>query len=143
MNDADTKKSMPKGWKPFWILLLVALIIATIVRFTFTSSQLDKAILYTVLSFALLGLAYYVRVKPPSVKMNKLVYRGLLGFWFGLIIWLVLLTLGVVNYLTNTVGLDDVLVVLITFGFSFAVGICLGDLIGRYRNYKGPAKYSL
>ncbi|MDG6222173.1 MAG: hypothetical protein QCH99_02800 [Candidatus Bathyarchaeota archaeon] len=71
-----------------------------------------------------------------------MMYRGLLGFLFGWIIWIILYATRVVSYLIYVIGFDEGSVIVITLGISFVIGVVLGDLVGRYRNYKGPEQYS-
>jgi hypothetical protein len=135
-------KTMPKWWKPYWLSLLALVTVSAVLRFIFRINQFDRVLLVTISSYSLLGFSYYVRVNPPSLRTNKMMYRGLLGFLFGWIIWIFLYATRVVSYLIYVLGFGEWGVIVLTLGMSFVIGFVLGDLVGRYRNYKGPEQYT-
>jgi hypothetical protein len=88
MSESKTQKTKPKWWTAYWVCILVFAVIGAIVRFIVTSNILDKALLYTIIGFTLIGIAYYVRVKTPPMAVIKLIYRGMLGFVLGGVLWM-------------------------------------------------------
>jgi hypothetical protein len=134
-------KTMPKWWKSYWISWLAFVTIIPVLRLISGADEFDKLILGTVFSYSLLGFAYYVRVRPLPLWLNKILYRCFLGIIFGGIIWLIMYATGFVRRL-DAIGLDYVTVVVFTLGVSFAIGVLLAELVGKYSNYRGPEQYS-
>ena len=140
--ELEAKKSKPRWWTPYWIVLIVLTIITGFALPVFLNAPLEKGILAMILTLLLLCFAYYIRVKP-SIRINRILYIVVFGGLFGAIIMFFMAVSGIVRWMTNVVGLNDVTVYILTFVVSFGIGVILGDLFGRYRNYKGPAQYSL
>ena len=143
MAESKTKKPKPKWWTVYWITLVVLTIIAGFALPVFLNVPLEKGIQTMILTLVVLGVGYYIRVKPPSIRTNRILYIVVFGAFFGAIIMFFMAVSGIVRWMTNVVGLNDVTVYILTFVVSFGIGVILGDLFGRYRNYKGPAPYSL
>jgi DNA-binding HxlR family transcriptional regulator len=133
-------KAKPKWFTSYWIVLFVSTIIVMgIVIPVFGNQSVNKAIIYTVIALLLLGLAFYVRVKP-SKRLNKLIYVGLLGFALGCLFWFIGLFIAFFSISREVVEGNTFFIVLTTL--SFTLGPIVGYLIGKARNFKGPAQYS-
>ena len=133
-------KPKPKWFTPYWAALIVLTVIVTgVVIPVFGHQAPEKAVIYTAAALLSIGLAIYIRVKP-SVKLNKVIYVGVLGFAIGCILWFVGLIIAVFS-LPHTDAVEDQLFVVLT-ALSFTLGPLLGYLIGKARHFKGPEQYS-
>jgi hypothetical protein len=128
-------KPKPKWFTPYWIALCV--IAAVIMMYSILSNQYDDLVLIDFVVLLLIaGFAYYVRIKPLSKSKMRIVYIVLFGNFFGFVFSFAYLFVCVFideNWDAFTISL---------FASFFIIGGILGDIIGRKRNYKGPAQYS-
>ena len=83
-----------------------------------------------------------MRVKPPSIRTNRILYIVIFGIFFGGIIWMFLYATGIVRLMIDLIAPNENTAIGLSLVVSFGIGAILGDLFGRYRNYRGPAKYS-
>ena len=137
----NINKSKPRWWTPYWIVLVVAIIIIGVVIPVFLNFNVERSILISGLFLFVLGLAYYVRVKP-SIIINRIVYIVGFGFLFGTIIWMFLYASGFFKWMVNAFSLIEDEGVALSLVLCFGIGAILGELFGKHRNYKGPEQYS-
>jgi DNA-binding HxlR family transcriptional regulator len=139
-NPSKQSKAKPKWFTPYWIVLFVSTIIVTgVVIPVFGQQSLDKAFFYTILGLLIIGFGFYVRIKP-SMKINKLIYVGVLGFVVGCLFWFIGLFIAFFS-ISLEVAEGNVFFVILTT-LSFTLGPIVGYLIGKARNFKGPQQYS-
>ncbi len=134
-----TLKSKPKWFTPYWIALFISTVLIVGVVFPIFGHQpLERAIFVLAVALSFEGLAFYARIKTPSIKTNRIMYIVLFGAFFGC--WFSIAAIGVLSHY----GFHEIDAVVITSWIGcFALGGLLGDLIGRLRHYKGPQQYQL
>lgn len=133
-------KTKPRWFTSYWIVIFVSTIIVMgVVIPVFGHQSLDKAFFYTILGLLIIGFGFYVRIKP-SMKINKLVYVGVLGFALGCLFWFIGLFIALFS-ISLEVAEGNVFFVILTT-LSFTLGPIVGYLIGKARNFKGPEQYS-
>lgn len=138
-NQPNQSKPKPKWFRPYWIVLLISTVIVVgfVIPF-FGNVPIDKTIFYLIVTLLIISFGYYVRVKPQSLKTNRIMYIVLFGAFFGC--WF---SIGAIVVLSR-IGFHEINGFVITTWIGcFALGGLLGDLIGRIRHYKGPNQYSL
>jgi len=139
-NPSKQSKAKPKWFTPYWIVLFVSTIIVMgVVIPVFGHQSLDKAFFYTIPGLLIIGFGFYVRIKP-SMKINKLIYVGVLGFVLGCLFWFIGLFIAFFS-ISLEVAEGNVFFVILTT-LSFTLGPIVGYLIGKARNFKGPERYS-
>jgi hypothetical protein len=123
----------PWWWRPLWIYVIVATIILGIFNYIFLHFPLDKVFTYVIITFILIGFAYYIRIRP-SRRINRAIYI-LLGITpIGFFIW-VAYALLVARYVNEIFGPNASLVITIII---YVLGAYIGDKIGKWRNYELP-----
>jgi hypothetical protein len=134
---ASTKKSS-RWFKPYWLFLLISTIVFVgIIIPVLGHVPFEKAAIYLALTLLMIGFGYYVRVKPPSVKTNRIIYIVLFGIFLGS--WFVIGSL----IMLSRMGFHDIdAFVIFVWVSCYVIGGFIGDLIGRLRHYKGPQPYS-
>ena len=95
-----------------------------------------------ILALVMLGFGYYIRVKPPSIRINRILYILLFGVFFGGIIWMLMYASRIVTWIINILGPTEYAGIALSLVVSFGIGAILGDLLGKFRNYKVSAQYS-
>jgi hypothetical protein len=137
-ESSNQSKPKPKWFSPYWIAIFASavLVVGVIIPF-FSHQTVEETALYLTVTMLILAFGYYVRVKQPSMRTNRLIYIGLFSFFFGC--WFSLGSM----FLFARIGIYymNSLVIVTWIGF-FVIGGVIGDLIGKARNYKGPAQYS-
>jgi hypothetical protein len=138
LSDRESKPK-PKWFRPYWIVLFISTVIVVGIAIPFFSNApIDKTIFYLFFTLLILSFGYYIRVKPPSLKTNRIMYIVLFGAFFGC--WF---SIGAIVVLSK-MGFHEIDGVVITTWIGcFALGGLLGDFIGRIRHYKGPNQYTL
>ena len=137
-QSSNQSKTKPKWFSPYWIgIFILTIIVVGIVIPVFGHQTFAKVLFYLVPVLLILGFGYYIRVKQPSIKTNRIIYivlfSGFFGCWF---------SIGAIIVLSS-MGFHEIDAVVITAWIGcFALGGILGDLIGRIRHYKGPNQYS-
>jgi hypothetical protein len=134
---ASTKKGS-RWFRPYWLFLFVSTIVFVgIIIPIIGHVPFEKAAIYLVLTLLMIGFSYYIRVKPPSVKTNRIIYIFLFSIFLGS--WFVIGSLIVLSRM----GFHDIdAFVIFVWVFCYVLGGFIGDLIGRLRHYKGPQPYS-
>jgi len=123
----------PWWWRPLWISIIATTIFIAIFNYLLLHFPLYKVITYAVLTFILVGLAYYIRIRP-SVKVNRALYI-LLGISpIGFTIWVAYVLLAS-RYINKTLGPNASLIITIII---YILGAYIGDKIGKSRNYQLP-----
>jgi hypothetical protein len=134
---ASTKKGS-RWFRPYWLFLFISTIVfAGIIIPTIGHVPFEKAAVYLIISLLIIGFGFYIRLRPPSIKTNRIIYivlfAGFFGCWFSIGSIIVL----------NRIGFREIdAVVIAVWVGCFALGGLIGDLIGRLRHYKGPQPYS-
>ena len=136
MPNNETKPPEPKWWKPYWIILVISIIILGITMPYFTSIPFETSIFYMIITLIGLGIAYLVRVKQ-SIQINKMLYI-ILGICIAFPIWMI--SIPIQNRLYAQ-GYNDWLIFIVGLVGWFGVGCLIGFIIGRARNWKGPERY--
>jgi len=142
LTETKSERSKTAWYTSYWILLAILTIIIGIVLPLLLGGVSAKNIVFVVITLLVLGLSYYARVKS-SKTTNRFVYIVFLGAFIGALLWLFLLVTRFFEWITNITGLDQDIAIAISLILCFGIGAIIGDLIGKYRNYKGPTKYSL
>ena len=129
------KGSKPWWWKSLWAGVLLIAVALGAVGYFILNTPLEQVLGGTALTFLLIGIAYYIRVKP-SLSVSRAIYIlvGISPIGFGL--WVLLSISGVGRLMTDYLGVWPSL--LIGFTVPFIVGAFIGDWIGRRRNYRLP-----
>jgi hypothetical protein len=136
-ESSDEPKPKPKWFTPCWIAIFVSTIIVLgIVIPVFGHVSFERALFYLAVVLLLEGLGFYVRVKTPSMKTNRVMYIVLFGGFFGC--WFSVVSI----IFLSKMGFQEINgFVIITWVGCFALGGLIGDLIGKIRHYKGPEQY--
>ena len=133
-------KTKPKWFTPYWIVLFVFWIVVAGIIFPVVLHQpLEQAILWLIVGLLILSFGYYIRIRPPSMSINRIIYIVLLGFVIGTVFWMV--TAFFLSRIYNT-GVNQYIAVIIDTAVCYGLGGLIGDLIGRKRHYKTAIKYS-
>jgi hypothetical protein len=131
------QKPKPKWFMPYWIAIFAStIIIVGIVIPFFGHQSFERAIFYLAIALLIEGLGFFARIKTPSMRTNRIMYIVLFGGFFGC--WF---SIAALIFLTRIFDEFNVFV-LLTFIGCFALGGLIGDLIGKFRHYKGPEQYS-
>ena len=126
----------PWWWKPLWISILLSTIALGVVDYFLFHSPLERVAGELVLTFLMIGFAYYIRIKP-SRKVNRGVYIGLGFSPIGFGLWLLYVYSGISRFLT-TLGPWGSLASMLLFPTPYIMGAFIGDWIGKRRNYRLP-----
>ena len=145
-NDEDIphedgqKPSKPKWWKPLWVLTTILMIGSGIFGYFILHIDFVFIIIYEIIFFLVLGIAYYIRIRP-SMKVNKVVYilLGITPIGFGLWI-LYAVVCGLTNFchFLNNLSPYGYLLNLIFQIVLFVIGGFIGNWIGKKRDYHLP-----
>jgi hypothetical protein len=137
-QSSNQSKAKPKWFTPYWIAIIVSTtILLGIILPIFGNVPFEKALFFLVVSLLIVGLGFYVRIKPLSIRKSRFMYIVLFGGFFGC--WF---SIGAIMVLSR-MGFHEIDAVVITAWIGcFALGGILGDIIGRIRHYKGPGQYS-
>jgi hypothetical protein len=130
---------MPKWWKPYWIIIVVATIAIGIALPIFQAVPLEHATIYTILALVVEGIAYYARVRP-SIRINRIMYI-LLGVPIGFVFWFVSMLFFSRIYFFNRGDLTEDIAIVVSLIVCFGAGAWIGDMIGESRDYAGPEQY--
>jgi hypothetical protein len=131
-------KSKPKWWTIYWIIIVVVTIIIGVTLPIIQHIPLQNAVLYLSLALVAEGIAYYGRLKP-SINLTRIMYI-LIGVPLGSVFWF-FLWMVIIRQIYPQAAENDLIVVLSIIG-CYIAGFVIGDLIGRFRHYKGPEQYS-
>jgi len=139
-NENSQKPSKPKWWKPFWILIAISMVGSGVFCYFFIYSDLVRIIFYEIIFSLVLGIVYYIRVRP-SKKVNKVVYIlfGITPIGFGLWI-LYAVVCGLTNFchFLNNLRLYGYWLNLTFQIILFIIGGFIGNWIGKKRDYRLP-----
>lgn len=128
--------SRPWWWKPIWIAILLSTTTLYVFDFFLSHSPLERVTGALVLTFMMISIAYYIRIKP-SRRVNRGLYI-LLGFSpIGFSLWLLYAFSGIGRFLT-TIGLWGSLASMLLFPVPFIMGAFIGDWIGKRYEYRIP-----
>jgi len=135
MSGVKAKGSKPWWWKPLWIAVLLMTIVSGVIGFFLLHVPLERIVGGVALTFLMMGIAYYIRVRP-SMKVNRAIYIlfGITPIGFGL--WILYALTGIGRLLTTHLGSWPSFIV--AFTVPYIIGAFIGDWIGRRRNYRLP-----
>ena len=135
MSGVKAKGSKPWWWKPLWMAVLLITIASGVVGYLLLHVPLERTVGGVALTFLMIGIAYYIRVRP-SMRVNRALYI-LLGITpIGFILWIIWAVSGIGRLITNMVGALPSL--LMSWIVCYGIGAFIGDWIGRRRNYRLP-----
>jgi hypothetical protein len=136
MSKTGAEAPRPRWWRPLWLVVLVITAISIAVSFFIQRVPLEIVLGAAALTFLMIGIAYYIRIKP-SLKVNRAIYIwiGITPIGFGL--WIVSIVLsGVGLFLTTHLGPGPGLIIGLIVPLT--IGAFIGDWIGKRRNYRLP-----
>jgi hypothetical protein len=135
LSDIETKKPKPRWWKPLWITTLLLTIASGFLIYFLLSVSLERTVSGVAFTFFCIGIAYYIRAKP-SVKVNRAIYilLGISPIGFGL--WILYVLSGIGMLISTHFGTWVSLIIGLTV--PFAIGVFIGDWIGRKVTYRIP-----
>jgi hypothetical protein len=123
----------PWWWKPMWTIGLLGFVVVVFVDF-YQGVPQATIIVGAALFAVLFGSSYYIRVRP-NLTVNRAIWLffGFSPIGFAIFVAEALAMKPFINIgsLPDAVGLPASIV-------PFAVGIYLGDWIGKRRNYRLP-----
>jgi hypothetical protein len=128
----------PRWFKLYWfgLFVITVVLVGVVIPFV-THATVEKAVIYLLISLLIVGFGFYIRLKPLSLKTNRILYIALFGIFFGC--WFSIISI----IILSRIGFHDIdASVLAVWVGCFALGGLIGDLIGRLRHYKGPERYS-
>jgi hypothetical protein len=138
MNDIATKKSVPMWFKVFWIIFISSsIIVAIVAHINFNQPLLGKST-FGVILVCIIAISSYLSELKPSKKKYRLAYMFYFGLLTGILIWVFIFARGVLDWMMNEIGFLDGTTLVLSFLMSWGFGAVVGDLIGRFRKYKGP-----
>jgi CDP-diglyceride synthetase len=138
MSEEQSKeqKQKPKWFTPYWIAIFVSTVILLgIILPVFGHVSLETALFILIVGLFIEAFGFYVRIKQPSLRTNRIIYIVLFSLFFGC--WFSIAAIALMDRIDNQI---DAFTVSVLVG-CFVLGGVLGDLIGRMRNYKGPNQY--
>lgn len=127
-------KPRPSWWRPLWVVNTALVFLVGLFLYLYQGAGAGAVLEGVALALVFLGGAYYVRVRP-NVRVNRAVYL-LLGFSpIGLALFI---AEGLAMKPFIDMGTAPFPVPLVAMLLPFALGIFIGDRIGRRRNYELP-----
>jgi hypothetical protein len=130
----NESKSKPNWWRPYWIAIIILTLVLGFANYFLFSLPFLEATAGLLLTFACLGVAYYVRVRP-NLKVNKALYILLGVTPIGLVIWIVF-SLVFSRWLISIVGALPSIV--LSWLICLPIGAVIGYYIGKRRNFTLP-----
>jgi len=73
MSKVEAKSLKPWWLRPLWIATLLLTIISGVIAYFILHVHIEGMVGATALTFVLIGIAYYIHVKP-SMKVNRALY---------------------------------------------------------------------
>lgn len=134
-NDEKKESSKPKYWKRFWIIIIISYI-GTIIALLFFSTNIIRTLLLGIFFGIVLGIAYYIRIRP-SLKINKALYIMLGVTPIGGGLWLLYMLIGMNRFLVSLGSWYIQLNILIMISI-FVIGGFIGNWIGKKVDYRLP-----
>ncbi|MEM3601270.1 MAG: hypothetical protein QXN87_01180 [Candidatus Bathyarchaeia archaeon] len=98
-------------------------------------SPIERVVGVAALTFACIGIAYYIRFKQ-SMKINRALYIWLGVTPIGFFLWIIWCISGLARFITNMIGAMPSL--LLSWAVCYGIGAFIGDWIGKRRNYRLP-----
>jgi hypothetical protein len=126
--------SRPRWWGPLWAFCVISLIVYGLFSYFYLHLPLQHVFEIAAVTFALLGVAYYVRVKP-SIRINRALYilLGISPIGLGLSAFYAFI-FGA--YAVKYLGVWSHFIILFTV--PYVIGAFIGDWIGKKRDYRLP-----
>ena len=138
MVETKVLKPKPWWWKPLWIVTMLAAIASAAAGFFLFDVPLARAIRAVALTFLVMGIAYYIRVRP-SITVNRAVYIAFGASATGLTVQfgtaLIIAATGLPPPINSLGFLGFVILFMIT---PNVIGAFIGDWVGKRRNYILP-----
>jgi hypothetical protein len=134
-------RTEPRWWKPYWIVLVVAAILVSVILVPLLLNvSLEDAAISVVMSLLCIGFAYYIRVRP-SIRINRAMYVFVGIVSIGFLLWAAIMLLlkagGILTLIRSSSfgGLIDIVIGSLFVG-SYVAGAFIGDWIGKKLNYR-------
>lgn len=126
--------SRPWWWSPLWAFCVISIIAYALISYFYLQRPLEQVFEVAALTFALLGFAYYIRVRP-SIRVNRILYilLGISPIGLGLSA-LFAFTIG--GYVRQYLGPGPYLIMLLTVPTT--IGAFIGNWIGKKTGYRLP-----
>lgn len=123
-----------RWWLPLWGFCLGAIAVAAAVEYFYQGVPLGTEVEGVSFGLVLISVVYFVRARP-NVKVNRIMYV-LLGFSpIGLVLFFIE---ALVMKPFISIGSAPLPLALASIVAPFAVGMLIGDWIGRKRGYQLP-----
>jgi hypothetical protein len=124
----------PWWWKPMWGIGLVGIVVVALVGYLYQGVSLGTVMEGVALTLVLFGASYYIRVRP-HLTVNRAIW---LFFGFSPIGFLLFAAEAIaMKPFINIGSLPDPLAIP-ALVIPFALGIYLGNWIGKRRDYRLP-----
>ena len=137
MSEVESKKSIPIKLIIFWLLLIFLSIVVVVVSYVnYNEPLIGRSTIWLLIVFVTVTASYFNELEP-SKKRYRFGYIFLIGGLFGVIIWVFMFGIGILDLMSEEIGLSDGETLVFSFLISYGLGALIGDLFGRYRKYKG------
>jgi hypothetical protein len=130
----NESKPKPYWWRPWWIAIIIVVLVLGFANYFLLSLPLLEATVGLLLTFACLGVAYYLRVRT-HLKVNKALYILLGVTPIGLVIWIVF-SLAFSRWLISIFGAFPSII--LSWLICLPIGAVIGYCIGKRRNFTLP-----
>ena len=141
MSELKAKRSKPWWWKPFWIVTLLLAIASGVAGFFLLNPSLARAIGGVAFTFLVIGIAYYIRIRP-SIELNKAIYitfgAGAAGMLVQFGSFFIFTATGVPSP-SEYLGIWEIMIVF--FIAPNLIGGYIGYWIGKRRDYILPSSH--
>ena len=135
MSKVEAKSLKPWWWRPLWIVTLLLTIISGVIAYFILHAPIERMVGATALTFVLIGIAYYIHVKP-SMKVDRALYIWLGVTPIGFCLWTLWGVSGLGMFITRLI--DAMPSLLLSWAVCYGIGAFIGDWIGKRRNYRLP-----
>ncbi len=139
-EEGNAESSKPRWWKPLWIVTAILMVGWGVFSYFFLHSDFVRIVIYEIIFFIVLGIAYYIRVKP-SINVNKAIYIALgitpIGFGLWILYAIVCGSTNFCHFLNNLRPYGYLLNIAFQICL-FVIGGFIGNWIGKKRDYFLP-----
>jgi len=137
MSEVESKKSIPIKLIIFWLLLIsLSVVVVVVSHVNYNEPLIGRSTIWLLIVFVTVTASYFNELEP-SKKRYRFGYIFLIGGLFGVIIWVFMFGIGILDLMSEEIGLSDGETLVFSFLISYGLGALIGDLFGRYRKYKG------
>jgi hypothetical protein len=124
----------PWWWRPMWAIGLAGTVVIALVEYFYQGVFLGMVLEGVALTLVLLGASYYIRIRP-NLTVNRTIW---LFFGFSPIGFFLFAAEAIAMKPFIAIGSLPDLLALPALVIPFAIGIYLGDRIGKRRDYRLP-----